>query len=231
MAFSYDKTNGAGSLNNNDEDVLSNRPTDASSQRNVTISNSIDQLEATCTDPEVRSAIRKLRETIASQGNAQKTVQNELRSDHQRLSKLRAKIDRQSKRSWRRKKKHIQPDSDSDESTDTSSDTSSDEQEEPHRYDMQNPRTREPSYLYSGNAGKDASEEASKSQNKSLKGLPFHRWVLHQLGEANFITIHYMYILFWIFLSSAFLVITGDMSYIDSLFMASSACTQGGMNT
>lgn len=63
------------------------------------------------------------------------------------------------------------------------------------------------------------------------KRPPFHRWLLHQFGEPNFIKIHYLYILIWIFVVSILLVGPGGINYIDAFFLACAACTQGGMTT
>lgn len=59
----------------------------------------------------------------------------------------------------------------------------------------------------------------------------FGRWLLHQFGEPNFIKIHYLYILLWIFVGSIMLVGPSNIAYIDAFFLATSASTQGGMNT
>lgn len=59
----------------------------------------------------------------------------------------------------------------------------------------------------------------------------FGRWLLHQFGEPNFIKIHYIYLLIWIFVGSIMLVAPKNTSYIDAFFLATSASTQGGMNT
>ena len=47
----------------------------------------------------------------------------------------------------------------------------------------------------------------------------------------NFITIHYMYLIGWTILGSVILYGIGGLAYIDSLFFASGAATQSGLNT
>jgi Trk-type K+ transport system membrane component len=47
----------------------------------------------------------------------------------------------------------------------------------------------------------------------------------------NFITIHYMYLIGWTILGSVILYGIGGLTYIDSLFFASGAATQSGLNT
>ncbi|KAH0840587.1 hypothetical protein AYO21_03916 [Fonsecaea monophora] len=47
----------------------------------------------------------------------------------------------------------------------------------------------------------------------------------------NFITIHYLYMIGMTILGSVIIFGIGDISYIDSLFFASGACTQSGLNT
>lgn len=81
--------------------------------------------------------------------------------------------------------------------------------------------------------GKDAADAVLDNRERldKKRRMPVSRWLLHQLGEPNFIKVHYIYIMLWIFISSGFLMIPNNISYIDALFMASSACTQGGMNT
>ncbi|KAK5941120.1 low affinity potassium transporter [Knufia obscura] len=49
--------------------------------------------------------------------------------------------------------------------------------------------------------------------------------------KLNFITIHYLYIGGMAFFWSAMVYAIGGMPYIDSLFFASGACTQSGLNT
>lgn len=63
------------------------------------------------------------------------------------------------------------------------------------------------------------------------KRPPFHRWLLHQFGEPNFIKIHYLYILLWIIVTSILLFAPGGIKYIDAFFLACAVCTQGGMTT
>jgi Trk-type K+ transport system membrane component len=47
----------------------------------------------------------------------------------------------------------------------------------------------------------------------------------------NFITLHYMYLIGWTMLGSVILYGIGGLAYIDSLFFASGAATQSGLNT
>jgi Trk-type K+ transport system membrane component len=49
--------------------------------------------------------------------------------------------------------------------------------------------------------------------------------------KFNFITIHYMYLIGWTVVGSVMLYGIGGMMYIDSLFFASGAATQSGLNT
>lgn len=79
--------------------------------------------------------------------------------------------------------------------------------------------------------------DASKAKDAEMPAVarswvqkPF-RWFLRQASEPNFIKIHYLYILGWIFGSAVLIVACGGIQFIDALFLASSACTQGGMTT
>ncbi|KIW29242.1 uncharacterized protein PV07_05067 [Cladophialophora immunda] len=49
--------------------------------------------------------------------------------------------------------------------------------------------------------------------------------------RLNFITIHYLYMMGMTILGSVIIFGIGDIPYIDSLFFASGACTQSGLNT
>ncbi|MCJ1270508.1 low affinity potassium transporter [Lobaria immixta] len=56
-------------------------------------------------------------------------------------------------------------------------------------------------------------------------GLPFKK------GDLNFITIHYLYIIFLSITGSILLYPAGGLHYIDALFFASGSATQSGLNT
>ncbi|KAF2021126.1 high affinity potassium transport protein [Aaosphaeria arxii CBS 175.79] len=49
--------------------------------------------------------------------------------------------------------------------------------------------------------------------------------------QMNFITLHYVYIIFMTLLGSIMIYPAGDLAYIDALFFASGSATQSGLNT
>jgi hypothetical protein len=51
------------------------------------------------------------------------------------------------------------------------------------------------------------------------------------IPHANFITLHYAYIISWALIGSVIMYGGGRIPYIDALFFASGAATQSGLNT
>lgn len=49
--------------------------------------------------------------------------------------------------------------------------------------------------------------------------------------RLNFITLHYIYIISWALVASLIIYTGGNIRYIDALFLACNAATQGGLNT
>lgn len=187
---------------------------------------------------DVNLTIQRLQETIKAQEAAQRSTQQELENHRRQLDEYKSKEAQWQNPVYDEKQLH---ESSSDQPLQYYNSTTSDSTQ-----NGGSPKSKKTTFLKRLkktkisakklnplSMGKDASEEATKHDLKTgkKKCMPFHRWILHQLGEPNFIKMHYIYILLWIFISSGFLMISGNISYIDALFMASSACTQGGMNT
>jgi hypothetical protein len=68
------------------------------------------------------------------------------------------------------------------------------------------------------------------SSIRTLARAASHVPILSKL-RLNFISFHYVYIISWMMVASLIICPHGDIRYIDALFLASNAATQGGLNT
>ena len=65
---------------------------------------------------------------------------------------------------------------------------------------------------------------------RTLARAALHVPILSRL-RLNFISVHYIYIIFWTMVASLIIYPHGDIRYIDALFLGCNAATQGGLNT